>query len=72
MEKQAINVQQLPDLHYHDIYNYLVKTSSDYTKEAVKAYKSLDVAGWVNGIQTWNVPQKQRVLVMSQGSTKQY
>lgn len=35
------NVALLPDVNWSDIYNYLVNTSSEYTQESVKAYKSL-------------------------------
>ena len=36
----------------------------------MKAFKSLEaykyfVAGWVHGLQTWSIPEKQRVLVMA-------
>ena len=45
-------VEELPDLTYHDIYNYFVNTASPITGEALKAYKSLEaykffIAGFV-------------------------
>ena len=36
------NVLLLPDIAYPDIYNYLIETPSDYTKDKLKAYKSLE------------------------------
>ena len=35
-------VHYLPDLCCADIFNYLINTPSDYTKENLKAYKSLE------------------------------
>ena len=50
--------------------NYLVFSTSYYTSANMKAFKSLEaykyfVAGWVHGLQTWSIPEKQRVLVMA-------
>ena len=36
------NVLLLPDIAYPDIYNYLIETPSEYTKDKLKAYKSLE------------------------------
>ena len=36
-------VHYLPDLCFADIFNYLTNTPSDYTKEKLKVYKSLEV-----------------------------
>ena len=38
--KEAVHC--LPDLCFADIFNYLKNTPSDYTKENLKAYKSLE------------------------------
>ena len=46
---------QWPDVLYADIYNYLIGTTSEYTHEHLKAYKSLGgynyfVNGWINNL----------------------
>ena len=51
------NQQELwPDIEYPDICNYLIYTTSSYTKEHLKAYKSMDgynffVQGWVGKVE---------------------
>ena len=71
IEKHArFDDKALPHLTYMDIANYLVFSCSYYTSANMKAFKSLEaykyfVAGWVHGLQTWSIPEKQRVLVMA-------
>ena len=48
-------VEELPDLTYHDIYNYFLNSASPITGEALKAYKSLEaykffISGFVRDI----------------------
>jgi len=57
-----------PEVMYLDVYNYLVLTVSLYTREQMRAYKSLDgfnfvVNGWLNSI---------AVLATSSGRRKNY
>ncbi len=54
------NVKRLPEITYPDMYHYLVETECVYTREAVKAYRSLDaynyfVSGKVGSICSYNV-----------------
>ena len=51
----AIEWMEWPDVTYAEVYNYLVLTVSFYTRDQLKAKKSLDgynffVNGWVNGV----------------------
>ena len=48
----GFNKELWPEIEYPDICNYLTYTTSSYTKEQLKAYKSMDgynffVQGWV-------------------------
>ena len=48
-------VEFFPSIEWPDVYNYLVNTPSPYTKESLKAYKSLDAynfgkSGWVGDV----------------------
>lgn len=48
-------VEFLPSVKYPNIYQYLVNTSSVYTKEDLECYKGLDaynqfVSGWVRDV----------------------
>ena len=52
---QSLEWHQWPDVSYPDMYNYLIETTSEYTHEQLKAYKSLEgynylANGWINSI----------------------
>ena len=57
------DVLRLPDIAYPDIFNYLIESSSDYTKDKMKAYKSLEaynffVSGHVQDVYICDIRRK--------------
>ena len=46
-EKWSTNPDTWPDMTFGDIYLYLIDTPSIYTKESMKAYKSLEAYRYV-------------------------
>ncbi|XP_061620872.1 uncharacterized protein LOC133473279 isoform X4 [Phyllopteryx taeniolatus] len=70
-------VGNLPNLHYFDIVNYLVRTTAKYTHEDFRVYRSLDaykyfVGGYVHGTGVWEIPGKDRFLIMSKVTHGQF
>ena len=60
----------VPQIEYPDIYNFLINARSLYTKDELKAYKSLEgykylVAGWVNGVSIHNVTVDNTKVVLT-------
>jgi hypothetical protein len=45
LDNWSDDIAHLPDLSWIDVYTYLIDTPSVYTKEALKAWKSLDAYG---------------------------
>ena len=64
-------VDFLPLVEYPDIFNYLVTAPSPVTKDAMKAYKSLDgfkflAAGWVGDVTGYKgTPDGKKVVVLA-------
>ena len=66
----SIDWQDWPDVQYPDVYNYLVETPSLYTRQQLKAYKSLEaykqfVDGWVGNVTVRRVPCAQHTCVVN-------
>ncbi|XP_055012544.1 uncharacterized protein LOC129409807 [Boleophthalmus pectinirostris] len=60
--------EDVPDLQYPDIYNYLVNFPSSYSGDSLKAYKSLEgykwtQSGFVTNIQLWNLQAKNCCII---------
>ena len=67
---QGIEWQNWPNVLYPDIYNYFIETPSEYTKQELKAYKSLDgykyfVDGWVSDILVLPLSSRPNVCLTS-------
>lgn len=59
-----------PNVEYPDLFSYLIHTTSEYTGESLKAYKSLTsykyvASGWVADVRAFPVPGSDTHLVMA-------
>ena len=66
----SVEWSEWPDVMFADIYNYLVVTISLYTREQLKAYKSLDgynffINGWVNSVTVLSVGKQKNYLFLA-------
>lgn len=62
LKEWQFDMKKWPALQWPDIYNYLINSPSVYTKESLKAYKSLDavnyiLSGHVQKVMFHNIPE---------------
>ncbi len=67
---EGLEWQNWPEVEYPGIYNYLINTLSPYTKEEMKAYKSLEgyrpfVDGWVSNIRVLCIESRANIYLVA-------
>lgn len=67
---QHCQLSDLPDVYYHNIYDYFVNWLSCYMGKSLKANKTFQAynyltSRWIAGIQIWRVPNKACYLITS-------
>ena len=68
--EESVDWHDWPDVQYPDIHNYFIATPSGYTKEELKAYKSLEgykyfLDGWVSDIIVLPIPSHPSAYLVS-------
>lgn len=64
------NVQRLPDITWVDVHEYLIEAPSEFTKDKLKAYKSLEaynffISGHVQDIHYYNTKKNGMCFIKS-------
>ena len=67
--ESAIDWQDWSNVEYPDIYNYLIATPSPYTREQLRAYKSMNeylfgANGWFDIVQVYPIPSRAATLLV--------
>ena len=60
--------ENVPDLQYPDVYNYLIEFPSHYTGESLRSYKGLEgykfvQSGFVMPLYVWSLPSKKALVL---------
>lgn len=67
LKGQITNAKDYPEVEYNDLYNYLVYTTSFYTQDEMRAYKSLlsykfFLNGWVKNLYCKKIANSKKIV----------